>query len=346
LPDLGRCLVTGGAGYLGSHLARELLRQGHRVHVLDRREANFAHENLECATGDVTRFDDVRRACAGVDTVFHTAACFRFERFATRAQRAEAFAVNQGGVVNVVRAATEAGVSRLVHTSSNNVTFDSPVVEGDESWPYATRVRDLYTQTKILGERAALEANGRDGLLTCAIRPGGIYGQGEEVMLARLVETCVRGLYRVTLGDGSALSDIVYIDNLVDAEIAAARHLEPGSPVCGRAYFVSDGHPINYFEFFRPLVEALGCRQPRWKIPARLALGAAWTGELLHRALRAPRPLVTHLEVRKTVVSHYNRIGRAKRDFGWEPRVSVAEAREQAIAYCRELAAEMRSRRS
>src|SRR5688572_5421510 len=255
--DLGHCLVTGAAGFLGRHLVGELLRRGHRVRGLDLAPAAVSHPRYEHVRGDLTAGEALAKACAGIDTVFHAAAVLDFARFASAERRERSYAVNVRGVERLVRAAREAGVARLVHTSTNNVTFDAPVIDGNESWPYAARARDLYTETKILGEQVALAANGHGGLLTCVIRPGGIYGPGEALVFPRLVEECERGVYAVKLGDGSALADNTFIDNLLDAEIESARHLLPGSPVCGQAYFVSDGRPINYFEFFRPVVEAL-----------------------------------------------------------------------------------------
>lgn len=343
--ELGYCLVTGGAGFLGRHLVFELIRRGHYVRAFDLQPIDYSHERLDCVEGDVTRFEDVRKACEGVDTVFHTAAVLDFAGRATRARRERSVAVNVHGVENALRAAREAGAKRLVHTSSNNVTLDAPVIDGDESLPYAARSRDLYTETKIRGEQRALAANGSGGLLTCAIRPGGIYGPGDKLMLPRIVEECASGRYLATIGDGSALSDNTYIDNLVDGQIEAARHLLPGSPLEGQAYFITDGAPVNYFEFFRPLVTGLGYRHPRWKVPAGLMLAVASVWEFLHWAIRIPAPALTPLEVRKITVSHYNRIDKARRDFGWVPKVSVEEATERCLEYCRVLLAERQGAR-
>jgi 3beta-hydroxy-delta5-steroid dehydrogenase/steroid delta-isomerase len=340
---LGRCLVTGAAGYLGRHLVAELLRRGHRVRGLDCRPLDLRDPELEFVQGDIRSYEDVRKACEGIDTVFHTAAVLDFARFASVRRRAESHAVNVGGVENVVRAAREAGVARLVHTSSNNVTLDGPVIDGDETRPYASRARDLYTPTKVAGERAALAGSAAGGLLTCAIRPGGIYGPGETLLFPRVIEECASGRYVAKVGDGSALSDNTFIENLVDGQIEAARHLLPGSPVCGQAYFVTDGAPINYFDFFRPVIEALGFRHPTRSLPgAPLMLAmAAW--EWLHHALGPlgmPRPPLLALEVKKIVVSHYNRIDKARRDFGWRPPVAPEQAIARCIEPCRRLLAE------
>jgi 3beta-hydroxy-delta5-steroid dehydrogenase/steroid delta-isomerase len=335
--ELGYCLVTGGAGYLGRNIAFELLRRGATVRIFDRKKIDFSHDRLDFVSGDIREYEDVRKACEGIETVFHTAAVMNFLGLATRAQRDESFAVNVGGVANMVRACEEAGVKRLIHTSTNNVTFGGPLLDGDESSPYAEDPKDLYTESKILGEKAALEANGRGGLLTCAIRPGGIYGPGDQLLLARVAEECARGMFVATFGDGTAKSDNSFIGNLVDGQIEAARHLVPGSPVCGQAYFITDGVPINYFDFFRPFVEGMGFEHPRMRLPTAPLYAVAAVWEFLHWTIKIPPPMFTRLEVRKMTVSHYSRIDKARRDFGWEPKVSMEEATEDCIAYCRDL---------
>jgi 3beta-hydroxy-delta5-steroid dehydrogenase/steroid delta-isomerase len=337
--DLGYCLITGGAGFLGRHLAFELIRRGETVRVFDCVDFPYNHERLDFVKGDIRRLEDVRKACEGIDTVFHTAAALDFFGFVTQDQRDRSYAVNVKGVENIVDACVGAGVKRLVHTSSNNVTFGDPVLNGDETDPYAPDPKDLYTETKILGEKAALEGNRRGSLLTCAVRPGGIYGPGDRLVLPRVVEECASGKFIVTIGDGSALSDNTYIGNLVDGEIEAARHLLPGSALCGEAYFITDGEPINYFDFFRPIVEGMGFDFPKLRLPSWLLYGAMSAWEFLHWAIKIPPPLLTRLEVRKITVSHYSRIDKARRDFGWTPKVSPDVARDESIAYCWELLA-------
>ena len=335
--ELGFCLVTGGAGYLGRHLVEELLRRGHRVRAFDCKPLSLTHAQLETLVGDVCDFGAVRKACQGIATVFHTAAVLDFRRFPGREGWKRSRAVNVTGVEHVIRACREAGVRRLVHTSTNNVTLERPVIAGDETWPYAQHPKDPYTATKIEGERRVLEANGADGLLTCAIRPGGIYGPGEALMFPRVAAECARGRFNVIIGDGAAMSDNTYIENLVDGQIEAARHLAADFPVCGQAYFITDGAPINYFEFFRPYVTDFGLPFPTLHLRAGLLVAAIWLWEGLGRVLGLPAPPITVLELRKLAVSHYSGIAKARRDFGWTPKVSPEEATRRCLPYVREL---------
>jgi 3beta-hydroxy-delta5-steroid dehydrogenase/steroid delta-isomerase len=341
MPEAGGSvrLVTGGAGYLGSHLVRALLARGERVHALDLRPLALEHPRLRVFVGDVRSEADLRRACAGVDTVFHTASLMTLIGVTRRSNRERAHAVNAEGTRRLLRVCREAGVARLIYTSSNNVVFDREIEGGDERLPYARRFVDLYSQTKALAEQAVLAANGGAGLLTCALRPGGIYGPGEPFMLARMVDALSRGLLAVKVGAGRALADNVYVDDLVEAHLLAAEKLVSGSSVAGRAYFISDGRPTNAFAFFEPLFEALGRRPPRAWVPARPVHAAAHLAEWTHRLLGTPAPLLSRIEVRKIAWSHWFRIDAAARDLGWTPKVPLAEGLARCVPSCREMLA-------
>ena len=226
-------------------------------------------------------------------------------------------------------------MKRLVHTSSNNVVFDREIELGDESERYAEGRLDLYTRTKRDAERHVLESNAGQ-LATTALRPGGIYGPGERHHLPRLVRELLAHRFIATVGDGSARADNIYIENLVDVHIAAARALARGV-AGGRAYFVSDGEPTNYFEFFRPLIEDLGYRFPRLKTPRWLMRLLAWGAELVNRVFGGPEPFMTLMEVHKVSMTHTFRIDAARRDLGYEPVFTQAEGVAACMPWMRAL---------
>jgi len=343
---LGRCLVTGGAGFLAGHVTRALLARGIAVRGLDLREPDIDHPAYEFQRGDLRAYEEVRKACEGIDTVFHTAAVVDFVGIASPARRRRSVELNVGGTQNVLRAARESGVSRLVYTSSNNVVLGTPVVDADGSTPYPKRYVDLYSETKATAERAVLAANGQGGLLTCALRPGGIYGPGDPFYLPTMIEKCARGLLVADIGDGTALADNTFVENLVHGELLAARSLVPGAACAGRAYYVTDGEPTSALEFFRPLIEAMGFRHPTRRLPYRLmfAVGLAW--EWLARWHLAPEPLVTRVQVMKVAVSHAGSLAESRRDLGYEPVVDWRQARDGCIPWCREVLARLRAGRS
>ncbi|MBT8469482.1 MAG: NAD-dependent epimerase/dehydratase family protein, partial [Deltaproteobacteria bacterium] len=334
--DGRRCLVTGGAGYLGRNLVTALLAKGCPVNVLDTAPAPCSRDGVRWFQGDVRSLSDVLAASNDVDTVFHTAAVIEALTHARRSVVRTVEAINVGGTRNVIRAARQSGVRRLVHTSSIVVTFCMDAAGRDESAPYST-ARDLYTRTKIAGERAVLDANGSDGLLTCGIRPGGIYGPGERLTYGRLVRALRMGVPLVVFGDGGARLDYVYIDSLVDAEMRAAERLFEGSPVCGEAYFMSDETPTNAGQFSIELVKNMGLQTRLVRVPDGVARAMGVAMERIYQALGGPKPLFTEANVKLCDIDHYFSIDKAKQDLGYRPLVDTKEGlrrtAEEARAY-------------
>jgi 3beta-hydroxy-delta5-steroid dehydrogenase/steroid delta-isomerase len=336
---LGRCLVTGAAGFVGRNLVRALLERGCRVRALiHRTPLEMAHERLQRVQGDVRNLGDMLRACEGVDTVFHTAAtiCLLGGRGATPDYRRGAYQTNVEGTRNILTGCRRQGVERLVHTSSFDVCFHgSPMLEMGEAAPYADRVKSLYAETKIAAEKLVLEANGCEGLLTCAIRPDGIYGAEPNYMLDRFMVELTGGKLLAVVGDGSALQDTSHIENVVHGELLAAQQLVPGGAACGKAYFITDEEPKNAFEFFRPLIEGLGYRFPRFRLPSGLLMPVMRLWQYLHFRLGVAAPLLTPHELAKVSVSHSASTDAAREDLGYRPIKTVEEAMGECLAYCK-----------
>ncbi len=227
-------------------------------------------------------------------------------------------------------------MTRLIHTSSVDVCFNTEEnVHMDEHTPYATRLNCLYTETKILAEQSVLAASGQDGLLSCALRPDGIWGPGGSIMLDQLSEQLALGTMVARIGGDGALHDHVHVDNLVHAHLLAAAALAPDSPVNGKAYFISDGAPERMFDFVRPFFEGLGHQVPTANIPAApiRTMMRAW--QWLHFKLGIAEPLFSPHELNKLTISHVINSEAAKRDFGYQPIKSVAEGMTESIDYYR-----------
>ncbi len=328
-----RCLVTGGAGYVGRALVRRLSAAGCEVRsfdVLPHRHADAA--GVTAIVGDLRDAAALRAACADVDTVFHTAALINTLSRYRAAERTLVFGVNVEGTRNVLRAAAEAGVTAFVHTSSFNVALSAAAGDAaqDESTPYVADAKDLYTLSKIEAERAALAADGANaeaegGMRVCALRPGGIWGSDTgSVMIRSFVEQLAAGKFKVLVGDPAAVTDNTHVENLVDAELLAAQALrERPQTVGGRAYNVSDGEPMNGMVWFRPLVEGLGHAYPQRWLPMWLIRGVAWAAETSHW-LGAPHPLLTIRGVNNLAESSRLSIERARRELGYAPRYTQA----------------------
>ncbi len=342
------CLVTGSAGFLGTALVRALAARGCRVHAFDRRRTFTRDERVKVFTGDIRDYRAVLRAAEGVSTVFHTAAVLNFLGICSSAVRREVFDINYIGTCHVIEACRAADVRRLVHTSTDSVCYSpGPLTDADETRPYSDRFIDVYAESKVAAERAALAADGTGGLRSVAIRPAGLWGPGPGCyMTSRLVRELAAGNLVATVGDGKSLADNTHVSNLVHAEFLAAEKLVEDPDVAGgQAYFVTDGEPMNIMEWFRPLIEELGYSIPTRRVPASVMVAAAWLMEWLH-LLGGPRPMITRLEVHNMTTSFTFRCDKARRELGYEPLIGQAEGMKHCVPYCRELlAVEKRGRK-
>lgn len=282
--------------------------------------------------GDIRVPSEVGEALRGATCVFHIASYGMSGREQLNRKCIED--VNVRGTENILQACREMGVPKLVYTSTYNVVFGGQVIEnGDESLPYLPLHLhpDHYSRTKALAEMKVLEANGMvlgqgPGVLrTCALRPAGIYGPGELRHLPRIVTYIERGWFRFLYGERSSRVDFVHVDNLVQAHLLAAEALgaRKEHKAAGQAYFISDGRPVNNFEFFRPLVEGLGYQFPTLRLPLSLIYFFALLTEVVHSVvgrLYNFQPLLTRTEVYKTGVTHYFCLEKAKQELQYEPQ--------------------------
>ena len=342
-------LVLGGGGFVGESLAAALLASSLRVILLDREDFGLAGlEDVRRLKGDATDRrcleDTVRRHRPAV--VVHLASV---GMSGAAMLDPSCWTTNVVGVETLLAVCSELGVRRVVYASSYNVVFGGQEVRGgDEQLPVFAlhRHTDRYSPSKATAERKVLEANGvstAEGLpmLTTALRPAAIYGEGERRHLPRIVRLMDRGLFFFTIG--SATVDWVHVDNLVQAFVCACRGLlaaeDPEETPCGRAYFISDGSPINSWDFLRPLAEAVGCPFPTLELPVGLMLQVGLVCELLHTTLKTAglhvEPFLTRAEVLKVGVTHFFSIERARRELGYSPTVNSEEGSRRIAKYYR-----------
>ncbi|XP_023369899.1 short-chain dehydrogenase/reductase family 42E member 1 isoform X2 [Otolemur garnettii] len=325
-------LITGGGGYFGFRLGCALNLKGFHVVLFDiSSPAQTIPEGIKFVHGDIRHLADVEKAFHGnVTCVFHVASYGMSGR--EQLNRKLIHEVNVRGTDNVLQACQRRGVPRLVYTSTFNVIFGGQVIRnGDESLPYLPLHLhpDHYSRTKSIAEKKVLEANGtalergKGVLRTCALRPAGIYGPGEQRHLPRIVSYIERGLFKFVYGDPRSLVEFVHVDNLVQAHILASEALraDKGHVASGQPYFISDGRPVNNFEFFRPLVEGLGYTFPPTRLPLGLIYCFAFLTEMVHFILGRLynfQPFLTRTEVYKTGVTHYCSLEKARKELGYE----------------------------
>ena len=318
-----QALVTGAGGFLGRYIAEQLVARGDRVRGFCRGAyPELASLGVEVVRGDVRDRSAVVAACREVDCVFHVASIAHLGG----AWRTF-YETNVVGTKNVLAACREQGVTRLVYTSSPSVTFDGRDQCGvDESTPYATRWLAHYPHSKALAEQAVLRANHGDGLGTCALRPHLIWGPRDGHLIPRLMARARAGRLR-RVGDGANRIDMIYVENAAAAHLQAADALaQANSPVAGKAYFLSQGVPVNCWQWIDEIL-ALADLPPVRKsisLPAAWRLGAVC--EAVYGLLRIERePPMTRFLAAQLATSHWYDISAARRDFGYEPQVSTAE---------------------
>lgn len=339
IDDIGTVLITGGSGFVGCNFVKTLLDKGHKVHSFDLIPSPLEHENLTCFVGNICDYDAVSKACEGVDTVFHTAAIIELKggKSVTQEYRDRSYAVNVGGTENMIKACRQHGVSRFVYTSSNSVVIGGEdITNGDETMPYTSRYNDLYTETKVAAEKFVLSQN-KDGLFTCAIRPSGIWGSGDQTMFLRLFTEVIQGRVKFLIGSKKIKLDNSFVHNLIHGQILAAQHLVEGGTAPGQAYFINDGDPVNMFEFARPIVEANGVKWPKIRVSGRLIKGIMVFWEMLHFSLKFPEPPLPPLAVERIYLNNYFSIEKAHRDLGYLPLYTTEQALEKCMPYYIEL---------
>jgi 3beta-hydroxy-delta5-steroid dehydrogenase/steroid delta-isomerase len=345
--ELGHVLVTGGSGFVGANLVTTLLDRGYQVRSFDRVPSQLPrHPQLEVLQGDICDSAVCAAAADGIDTVFHTAAVIDLMGGAsvTDEYRQRSFSVNVGGTENLVHAGQAAGVRRFVYTSSNSVVVGGQnIVGGDETLPYTTRFNDLYTETKVAAERFVLSQNGVHGMLTCAIRPSGIWGTGDQTMFRKLFESVIAGHVKMLVGPKSARLDNSYVHNLIHGFILAAEHLVPGGTAPGQAYFINDAEPINMFEFARPVMEACGQPLPRLRVNGQVVRAAMTGWQRLHFRFGLPAPLFEPLAVERLYLDNYFSVAKASRDLGYQPLFTTEQALAQCLPYYVKLFGQMKS---
>lgn len=320
-------LVTGGGGFLGSHLACRLYEMGHRVSVLGRRQYPSLSPNIIQYQADLRDPKAVSEACRKQDSVFHAGA---FPGIWGR--RDDFYQTNVDGTRHVIEGCFEHGVRKLVFTSSPSVIYNQTDMENvDESAPYPSHYLSDYPKTKALAEQRVLAANGQRGLMTVSLRPHLIWGPGDPHLVPRIIERAKQGQL-VRIGEGANRVDIIYIDNAVEGHIRAWQALEPGSPVAGKCYFLSDGEPVILWDWINQLLVSLRIDPVTKSISYGMARNLGWMLEWIYRVFGlAGEPRMTRFLAGQLATSHYFDISCARRDFNYEVMVFPEEGMKHLL---------------
>ena len=318
---MARVLVTGAAGFVGSHFAPYLAGRGLEVRAIDvHPPARPPGSGVEFRVQDIRELQGLKVALEGVDTVFNLASV-HLDVHATPAQFES---VNVRALEQLIELSAAARVRRVVQVSSVGVY-------GHVAQPPATEDAPLnpdndYERTKAAGERAAREAARRTGLDLVIVRPSWVYGAGCP-RTAKLIRALRKGRF-FFIGPGRNLRHPIHVDDLSAAlELAAAA----GPEIAGRTFNIAGPRWMTVKEMVGEFARALGVPAPSLHIPRWLGLTVGWAAEQLS-AVAGGEPPVS----RRTLAFFENDnafdIGAARQALGFDPRIDLAEGVRAVIA--------------
>lgn len=312
-----RVLVTGGTSLLARRTAELLLERGDQVVLLQR---HIAPLDTPQVLADIRDADMVLRAAEGCDAVVHAAA-----KVGVVGAEADYRAINVDGTANVVAAARQHGLERMVHVSTPSVAHAGHSLVGAAAEaPVTGRGSAWYPETKAVAERLALGASS-EAFRVVAIRPHLVWGPGDTQLVGRIVERARAGRLAL-VGGGTALIDTTYLDNAASALVAALDAAVPGAACVGRAYVIANGEPRPIRELIAGILRAAGVDATPRDVPLRVATGVGAVVERVWARVRPDEePPLTRFLAEQLGTAHWFDPRPARDDLHWHPTVSIDE---------------------
>jgi nucleoside-diphosphate-sugar epimerase len=322
-------LVTGGAGFLGSHLTDLLIESGERPRVLVRPGENaaaLADSDVDIHRGDLGDRAALVAALTGVDRVLHCAA-----RTGPWGPEAEYERTNVRALETLVRTALAAGVRRLVHVSSITVHGNDVRGAADETAPLREEPNP-YSRSKVAGERLLERMIREEGAPVTIVRPGWIYGPGDRASFSRLAEMIATGRM-IMVGGGDNHLPLIYVRDVALGVLLASE----ADGAAGRSYLLVNDEAVTQRDFLGAIAAELDAPTPTRHVPYELGLALGAAAETLWRLgrRRQPPPVMRY---GMQLLGGENRfsIARARDELGFAPLVDLAEGVRRSVAWYRE----------
>lgn len=349
-------LVTGGTGFLGSHLIERLLEAGRPVTVVSRSpQPQLVARDIRVVVGSLHEPSVCAEAVEGAATVFHVAA-----RVGVWGRYADFHRDNVLATEILLKAAQAGGVERFIYTSTPSVVYNGRDLAGaDESLPLTTDCPSPYPLTKAQAEAAVIAAN-REGFLTTALRPHLIWGVGDPHLVPRILAKARAGRLRI-VGEGKNRVDMVHITNATQAHLDAERalthsraqnncHITSDSlsedvvnkyivnheistlGPAGRAYFITNDESVNLWDWINALLAALDEPPLTKSISLKTASRIGAVAETVWEILRLKgEPPMTRFIAAELAKDHWFDLTAAKRDLGYKPKVTMEQGTAELI---------------
>ncbi|MFC1809126.1 NAD-dependent epimerase/dehydratase family protein [Candidatus Omnitrophota bacterium] len=309
-------LVTGGTGFTGHHLVKRLIKDGHTVRVLDNQAGLFDEElrslGVEIQYGSVDDVSAVEAGIKGNEIVFHCAAAFRGVNLPDSVY----WNINVEGTRIMADIALKCGVKKFIYCSTEGVHGRVEIMPADENEPI--KPKDYYQYSKYEGEKVVREFEGK-GLKAVILRPTAIYGPGDPGRFLMLFKQAKKGIFPM-FGSGKITYHPVYIDNLVDAFIAAMKK----DAAVGEAYLIGDEHYYSLVDLVNFVAEAMGKRVRFVYAPYWLLLSVACVCEWICKPFGITPPIF-----KRRAEWYWENRGfsnaKAERDLGYKPQVGIQE---------------------
>jgi len=320
-----KVLVTGAPGWLGDSLVKELLKKKFDVRCLVLEGMNAEHlknMGVEIVRGDLTKKESLKDSTKGIDIVFHCAGIIHPKNIK------QLYLLNYEGTKNILDESINSGVKKFVYVSSNspmgtNKRRHKLMKEDDKYNPYKH-----YGKSKMLAEDYVNKAHKEGKIDVTIIRPCWFYGPNQPLRQTTFFKMIKKG-NPIVFGDGNNLRSMAYIDNVIQGLLLAATKKEAS----GQTYWIADERPYSTLEIYETIAEILGIKLKPRHLPKLSSSCCRLVDGILQGCGLYNKEIHVAGEMDQDIACS---IEKAKKELGYNPKVSLKEGMEKSIAWCRE----------
>ena len=323
-----KALVTGGGGFLGSYIVRDLLQKNYEVVSLSRNTySELTKKNVLQIQCDLSLAEEVKKLdLSSFDVIFHVAS-----KAGVWGKYEDYYRSNFIATKNLVDQAKEQNVKYFIYTSTPSVVFGKDdICNGDEKMQYPEHFYTHYAYTKMLAEKYVIENNFND-FKTLAIRPHLIWGPGDPHLIPRLKQKAMNNKLK-QVGDGENLVDIIYVENASLAHVQAFEALMKRN-IGGRCYFIGQENAIKLWGFINQVLEKSNLNPVQSQVSEKLAFNLGYVFEKIFSffGIQKPEPPMTRFVAMQLAKSHYFSHEAAKNDFDYKIKYTIEEGLERTF---------------